>query len=122
MHFPFITARRNRRISEVLRDEAVASLLVSNEQLHASLNDLNSRVGAMVKIGQHNENLVMAAMDVVHALDDSWVAQGVASHLSEPELAPLLRLFRVAGRVEAVEVWERANAVEDKDSNQLASA
>lgn len=115
MRIPFITARRNRQISEVLRDEAMTDLLVSNVRLAEAVQTLDRQVGELVKLNQRRENLVIAAMDVADGFDNASIASDAAPHFTELELAPLIRLFHAAGRFEAAEIWERLNDVPDVD-------
>ncbi|MFG3176562.1 hypothetical protein ACGFZC_16060 [[Kitasatospora] papulosa] len=119
MRIPFFTARRNRQLREDVMADAMADLLISTSQLTHDVTTLTGQVDQLIKLNQRQESLVMAATDVADALDDAWVARDASPHLTEMELAPLLRLFHAAGRHEAAELWERLNESHDEDLSEV---
>lgn len=118
MRIPFFTNWLSRRAQ---RDMALGTLMHSNMHLHEDLDALKGQVGELVKLNRRRELLVIAAQALADKFDDAHLAFGLANHLSDSELAPLLDLFHAAGRPEAADLWESSHSGDDDDPDPFAS-
>ncbi|MFK0231192.1 hypothetical protein ACIQUL_36110 [Streptomyces sp. NPDC090303] len=109
MHIPFLSGWiYDRRV----RHAALASLVLSETQTHEKLNALRE---ALHVRDPRRELLVVAAMRVVDAFDDSRLALDVGPSLSEDEAGVLAELLHAAGRHRGAETWEIASKAGEEE-------